>query len=44
MIGCADGALEVLSMQLSGKKRMAPSDFMRGFNLAGYSCKTETSE
>ena len=35
-IGCADGALEVLSMQLSGKRRMTPAEFMRGFSLAGY--------
>lgn len=35
-IGCADGALEVLSMQLSGKKRMSAAEFMRGFSLAGY--------
>ncbi|MGM9803422.1 MAG: methionyl-tRNA formyltransferase [Muribaculaceae bacterium] len=37
-IGCADGALEVLSMQLSGKKRMSAPDFMRGFSLEGYKC------
>ena len=38
-VGCADGAIEILSMQLSGKKRMAPADFMRGFDLKGFSCK-----
>ncbi len=38
-VGCADGAIEILSMQLSGKKRMAPTDFMRGFDLKGFSCK-----
>lgn len=37
-VGCADGALEILSMQLSGKKRMSPADFMRGFSLCGYKC------
>jgi methionyl-tRNA formyltransferase len=38
-VGCGDGAIEILSMQLSGKKRMAPSDFMRGFDLSGFACK-----
>jgi len=37
-VGCADGAIEILSMQLSGKKRMSPADFMRGFSLCGYKC------
>lgn len=37
-IGCGDGAIEILSLQLSGKKRMSASDFMRGFNLCGYKC------
>ena len=30
---CADGLLEILSLQLSGKKRMDSADFLRGFNL-----------
>ena len=38
VIGCADGALEILSMQLSGKKRMTPDEFMRGFKLDGFRC------
>ncbi|MGN0214828.1 MAG: methionyl-tRNA formyltransferase [Muribaculaceae bacterium] len=38
LVGCADGAVEILSMQLSGKKRMSPADFMRGFSLVGYKC------
>lgn len=38
MIGCADGAIEILSMQLSGKKRMTPDEFMRGFKLEGFCC------
>ena len=38
MIGCADGAIEILSMQLSGKKRMTPDEFMRGFKLDGFRC------
>ena len=37
-IGCGDCAIEILSLQLSGKKRMSAADFMRGFNLAGYKC------
>lgn len=37
-IGCGDGAIEILSLQLSGKKRMSASDFMRGFNFCGYKC------
>ena len=36
-IDCGDGALEVLSLQLAGKKRMPAPDFMRGFNLDGCS-------
>ena len=38
VIGCADGAIEILSMQLSGKKRMTPDEFMRGFKLDGFRC------
>ena len=38
VIGCADGAIEILSMQLSGKKRMTPDECMRGFKLAGVRC------
>jgi len=37
MVDCCDGFLEILSLQLSGKKRMPAADFMRGFNLDG--CK-----
>lgn len=39
MVGCADGALEIISMQLSGKKRMTPDEFMRGFKIDGFRCK-----
>jgi len=31
LIGCAEGALEVLEVQLEGKKRMAARDFMHGY-------------
>lgn len=34
-VTCGDGALEILSLQLSGKRRMPAPDFMRGFNLDG---------
>lgn len=37
-VGCGDSAIEILSMQLSGKKRMTPADFMRGFDLSGFRC------
>lgn len=36
IVDCADGALEILSLQQQGKKRMPAPDFMRGFNLTGY--------
>ena len=39
VVGCADGAIEILSMQLSGKKRMTPDEFMRGFKIDGFRCK-----
>lgn len=32
-IACADAWLEVLSLQLSGKRRMETDEFLRGFNL-----------
>lgn len=38
-VGCGDGALELLSVQLSGKKRMNAADFMRGFKLDGFHCE-----
>ena len=36
IVDCADGSLEILSLQQQGKKRMPAPDFMRGFNLTGY--------
>lgn len=36
LVDCADGALEILSLQLSGKRRMPAPDFMRGFDLTGF--------
>ncbi len=32
-ITCLDGYLEILEMQLEGKKRMTASDFMRGYDV-----------
>ncbi len=32
--GCADSALELLEVQMEGKKRMPASEFLRGFQLA----------
>lgn len=32
-VDCADGSIQILSLQLAGKKRMPAPDFMRGFNL-----------
>ena len=36
IVECADGTLDICSLQLSGKRRMPAADFMRGFNLDGY--------
>jgi methionyl-tRNA formyltransferase len=30
---CADGSIEVKSIQLAGKKRMTTAEFLRGFKL-----------
>ena len=32
-IACADGFIEILSLQLAGKKRLSSDEFLRGFNL-----------
>ena len=34
-IGCKNGALKVLELQLAGKKRMPVASFIQGFNLEG---------
>jgi methionyl-tRNA formyltransferase len=31
-VACANGWLEITDLQLSGKKRMKTSDFLRGFS------------
>ncbi|MBI1288433.1 MAG: methionyl-tRNA formyltransferase [Flavobacteriales bacterium] len=38
-ISCADGWLEILELQMAGKKRMNAGDFLRGFDPTGYVCK-----
>ncbi len=38
-ISCADGWLEILELQMAGKKRMKTSDLLLGNDLAGYACK-----
>ncbi len=37
-VSCADGWLEILELQLAGKKRMNTGDFLRGFDLSEYNC------
>ena len=32
-VDCGDASLEILSLQLSGKRRMPAADFMRGFDI-----------
>ena len=34
-VDCADGALQILSLQLAGKKRMATDAFLRGYDITG---------
>ena len=38
-IMCDDMPLEILSVQLSGKKRMSAVDFLRGFKIGGMVCR-----
>ena len=35
-LSCADGWLEIIELQMAGKKRMSTSDFLRGSDLATY--------
>lgn len=37
-IKCADGWLEILELQMAGKKRMSTGDFLRGFDVTNYRC------
>ena len=37
-IKCADGWLEVLELQMAGKKRMETKAFLLGYSLDGYRC------
>ena len=36
IICCSSGAIEVLSLQPEGRKRMTAAEFMRGFDIAGW--------
>ena len=38
-IACSDGSIEVLELQMAGKKRMETRSFLLGFNLDGYIVK-----
>lgn len=38
-ISCGDANLEILSLQVAGKRRMPTSDFLRGFNVSNCHCK-----
>lgn len=35
IVGCGNGEIEILSLQLAGKKRMTAAEFMRGFSMDG---------
>lgn len=35
LVGCADGTVELLEVQLPGKKRMSGEEFIRGYEVAG---------
>ncbi len=37
LLGCADGPLNVLELQLEGKKRMQTADFLRGYRFSAES-------
>jgi methionyl-tRNA formyltransferase len=37
-VACADGVLEIKSLQLAGKKRMPADAFLRGFDIDGCHC------
>ncbi len=34
-VRCADGWIEILELQMAGKKRMSVGDFLRGYDLSG---------
>ena len=37
-VACADAKIEILSLQMAGKRRMPTADFLRGFNIEGCHC------
>ena len=38
-VKCSDGWLEILEVQMAGKKRMSVADFSRGFEVGKYACR-----
>ena len=36
LMACGDGAIEVLSLQLEGKRRMRADELLRGYDLSNY--------
>ena len=36
LVGCEDGTLELLEVQLPGKKRIKAEDFIKGYEIEGY--------
>lgn len=38
-ISCKNGYIDIISLQLEGKKKMDKEEFLRGFNISGYKIK-----
>lgn len=38
-VACKDGFIDILSLQIEGKKRMNIAEFLRGFDISGYQIK-----
>ena len=36
LVGCSDGTVELLEVQLPGKKRMSSEEFIRGYQIEGF--------
>ncbi len=36
LVGCSDSTVEILELQLPGKKRISAADFIRGYEVSGY--------
>jgi len=41
LVGVKDGMIEILELQLQGKKRMKTTDFLRGFNFSDFQLKLD---